>query len=100
MMVEGGTISTMEEHMALNIKDAETHELARELAHLTQTSISTAVKEALRSALERRRKLKTRNSDTLVADLDAIALHCAALPVLDTRPADDIVGYDDRGAPA
>jgi antitoxin VapB len=98
-MVDGGTMSTMEEYMALNIKDAETHELARELADLTETSISKAVKEALRSALEGKRKLRTRNSDTLVADLDSIALHCAALPVLDTRPADEIVGYDDRGAP-
>ena len=85
--------------MPLNIKDTETHKLARELAELTQTSISLAVKEALRSALERKRHMKVRNSDILVADLDAIALHCAALPVLDTRPADEIVGYDDRGVP-
>ena len=85
--------------MALNIKDTETHRLARELAELTQTSISLAVKEALRSALERKRRMKARNSDILVADLDAIALHCAALPVLDTRSADEIVGYDDRGVP-
>jgi len=43
--------------------------------------------------------LKVQNSDILVTDLDAIALHCAALPVLDARPADEIVGYDDRGVP-
>jgi antitoxin VapB len=85
--------------MPLNIKDTETHKLARELAELTQTTITQAVKEALRSALERKRHLKVRNSDILVADLDAIALHCAALPVLDTRPADEIAGYDDRGVP-
>ena len=85
--------------MALNIKDAETHALARELADLTQTSISTAVKEALRSAVELKRQLTSRNIGNIVADLDAIALLCAALPVLDPRSADEIVGYDDRGAP-
>jgi len=85
--------------MALNIKDAETHKLAKELADLTKTSISMAVKEALRSALENKRHLKVRNNDVLVADLDAIALRCAALPVLDARHADDIIGYDDRGVP-
>ena len=85
--------------MALNIKDTETHRLARELADLMQTSISKAVKEALRSALERKRHMKARDREILVADLDAISLHCAALPVLDTRPPDEIVGYDDRGVP-
>ena len=98
-MVEGGTISTIEEAVALNIKDAETHELARELADLTHMSISAAVKEALRSALERTRHGRIRSSDTLVADLDAIALRCAALPVLDARHADEIVGYNDQGVP-
>jgi hypothetical protein len=31
--------------------------------------------------------------------LDAIALHCAALPVRDDRAADDILGYDEDGLP-
>ena len=32
-------------------------------------------------------------------ELDVIARHCAALPVLDARAAEDIIGYDDRGVP-
>ena len=32
-------------------------------------------------------------------ELDQIALHCAALPVLDERSAHEIVGYDENGLP-
>lgn len=35
----------------------------------------------------------------LADELDDIALHCASLPVLDPRPADEIVGYDEDGLP-
>jgi antitoxin VapB len=32
-------------------------------------------------------------------ELDGIALHCAALPVQDSRTADEIVGYGEDGTP-
>jgi antitoxin VapB len=35
----------------------------------------------------------------LADELDAIARECAALPVLDRRPADEILGYDEHGVP-
>ena len=31
---------------------------------------------------------------------DEIALHCASLPILDERAAEDILGYDERGLTA
>ena len=33
-------------------------------------------------------------------ELMAIARHCAALPLLDARSADEILGYDETGLPA
>ncbi len=30
--------------------------------------------------------------------LSALAAHCASLPNLDTRSAEEILGYDERGA--
>jgi len=33
-------------------------------------------------------------------ELEEIAEHCASLPVLDSRPADEILGYDDHGLPS
>ena len=83
--------------MALNIKDPETDRLARELAGETGESLTTAVAVALRERLERvRGRSRGRN---LADELDAIAVRCAALPVLDDRPEDEILGYDERGLP-
>jgi antitoxin VapB len=84
--------------MPLNIKDPETDRLARELARATGESITAAVAVALRERLDR---VATRPSGRdLVAELDAIALHCAALPLLDDRPEDEILGYGEHGLPA
>jgi antitoxin VapB len=33
----------------------------------------------------------------LAEELDKIALHCAALPDLDTPSPDEIIGYDKNG---
>jgi virulence-associated protein VagC len=35
----------------------------------------------------------------LADELDEIARHCASLPVLDSRPTDEILGYDEHGLP-
>jgi len=80
--------------MALSIKDDEADRLARELAKATGESLTTAVKTALRERLARARHGSRR---PLSQDLDEIAQACAALPVLDAREPDDIIGYDERG---
>jgi antitoxin VapB len=35
----------------------------------------------------------------LADELEAIAEHCANLPVLDPRSADEILGYNEHGLP-
>jgi antitoxin VapB len=84
--------------MPINIKDAETDRLARELASVTGESLTAAVAIAVRERLDRVRSLP-RGRD-LAAELDSIALRCAALPILDERPEEEILGYDERGMPA
>lgn len=42
--------------MSLNIKDRETHELVRELAELKGTSLTGAVRDAVRDALDREKR--------------------------------------------
>lgn len=37
--------------------------------------------------------------DVRLARMLAIADHCAALPVLDSRSPEEILGYDDNGLP-
>lgn len=37
---------------------------------------------------------------SLADELDELALACAALPVVDAREPDDLLGYDEAGLPA
>lgn len=81
--------------MALNIKDPETHELARALAARRGTTLTEAVNAALREALRRSEGAARPRRDRL----EEIARHCASLPVRDARSPDEILGYDDDGLP-
>lgn len=83
--------------MALNIRHRETEELADALAGMTGETKTKAVNRALREQLERLRR--DRVVISLADELDEIALHCARLPVLDPRPAEEILGYDEHGLP-
>jgi antitoxin VapB len=82
--------------MAILIKDREADHLIRALAERTGESITDAVKQAVRERLknlppseaeiaERKRKIAA-----LVARADA-------MPNVDDRTADEIIGYNERG---
>lgn len=83
--------------MPLNIKDADTHALAKRLASITGESLTQAVKRAVQERLEQVEK--PRRASRLADELDHIALHCASLPRRDGRSAEQIIGYDERGLP-
>ena len=83
--------------MPLNIKDDDTHTLAKRLAGLTGESLTKAVKRAIQ---ERLAQVERSRAGSRIADeLDHIALHCASLPRRDRRNADGIIGYDEHGLP-
>ena len=83
---------------ALNIKDPETHRLARELSRRTGRSITEAVRESLRQSLAQQ-KGSDREEKRLVERVMAIARRAAARPVLDPRTPEEIIGYDNFGVP-
>jgi antitoxin VapB len=83
--------------MALNIRNPETESLAEALARETGETKTEAVTKALRDRLNRLRR--ERSGRRLADELDEIARHCASLPVLDARKADDILDYDEHGLP-
>lgn len=83
--------------MALSLKHPEADRLARELARETGEGLTEAVIVALRERLARTRR--SRRSG-LAAELLRIGKECAALPVLDARPPNDILGYDRDGLPS
>ena len=82
--------------MALSIKNEEADRLARELARETNQTLTAAVVAALRDALLRARGRRT--APNVEEAILRISDRCAALPDLDTRPTDEILGYDDHGA--
>lgn len=83
--------------MPLSIKHPEADRLARELAARTGESITEAVINALRDRL--RREAGRARVRRLADELGRIGARCAALPVLDGRTADEIIGYTEDGVP-
>lgn len=83
--------------MPLSIKNDATERLARQVADETGESITQAIQRALEERWER---LKTRRrSRVLNSQLEDLLQRVDALPTLDSRPADEILGYDDHGMP-
>lgn len=83
--------------MALNIRNPEAEQLAAELARITGETKTAAVARALRDQLARVRR--ERSGVGLADRLVAIGRECAALPVLDDRTPEEILGYDEHGLP-
>jgi antitoxin VapB len=85
--------------MALSLKDPETDALARQVARLTGESLTEAVRTALRERL-RNEQLKRGRKPFDRAQIEALIDRFAALPVLDNRSEDEILGYDEHGIPS
>jgi antitoxin VapB len=81
--------------MALSIKHPEADRLARDLAARTGETLTEAVVAALRERLTR--ETGRARTTPLREELAAIRRRCAALPVIDDRAAEQILGYDERG---
>ncbi len=84
--------------MALNIKSEIADNLARKLAKVRGESITDAVIASLRESLER--EAIRPHAQTLAQSLREISLRCAALPDLDTRTPEQILGFDTYGLPS
>ncbi len=83
--------------MALSIKDEQTDHLAREVAHKTGESLTEAIRTALAERLQR---LSGRHRAPSAKEKIYEILHRVdALPSLDDRSEDEILGYDENGLP-
>jgi antitoxin VapB len=82
--------------MALSIKSEAADRLARDLAATTGESLTDAVTIALRERLERE---QARRSIDVIGRLRRLSDEVRALPIVDDRCPDDIVGYDEHGFP-
>jgi antitoxin VapB len=87
--------------MGMNIKNAEVHAMAQELAQLTGQNLTNAVKMAVEQTLAQvKASRELPRSRPLGQRLNEIALRCASLPDDDRRSPDEIVGYDASGLPS
>jgi antitoxin VapB len=82
--------------MALSIKNDHAERLVRQVAAETGESLTEAVVHSLEERLQRLKGRRT--APDLFETLMAISRRCSALPDLDTRSADEILGYDGIGA--
>lgn len=80
--------------MALSIKDEETDRLVRRYARAKGVSYTTAIRMAVREAMDRDRTSKDSFTDRL-----SRAQTIAAAEPRNDRSADDILGYDEHGLP-
>jgi len=81
----------------LSIKNDATERLARQLANATGESLTEAIHKALE---ERWRRLAARRrSGILAGQLEDLLRRVDALPTLDSRSEDEILGYDEHGMP-
>lgn len=83
--------------MTVTIKSARVQQLVRETATLTNESLTETIGKAVEERL-----IRLRGRRTAPSKFDAImriSRRCAALPDLDRRTADEILDYDEGGAP-
>jgi len=83
--------------MSLNIKNEETHRMARELAQLTGESMTVAIKQAVRERLER---VQGRSKEEMLERIMKIARECAEHikePYKSINHGDLL--YDEKGLP-
>jgi len=82
--------------MTVLIKDEEADRMIRQLAERTGETITDAVKGAVSEKLAR-----TPLSEDEVAErrakIEAILARLDAMPTVDNRSADEIIGYNDKG---
>ena len=83
--------------MAISIENPETKRLALQVAQETGEPVELAIQRSLQKRLE---QLPQRRRAGLVKEkLEEILRRVDALPTLDDRPEDEILGYDREGLP-
>jgi antitoxin VapB len=83
--------------MAISIENPETERLALQVAQETGEPVELAIQRSLQKRLE---QLPQRRRAGLVKEkLEEILRRVDALPTLDDRPEDEILGYDREGLP-
>ncbi len=82
--------------MAISIRNKKAEALARDIARRKNISMTQAIIESLEEKSRTMGKAPGPEASRLT-EIREIARRCAALPDLDTRTPDEILGYDEKG---
>lgn len=82
---------------ALSIKNPRAKRLARAVARKTGETLTQAVIQALQERQERLRESKRKTTPDTRKVILEISRRCSALPDLDHRSPEQILGYDQSG---
>jgi antitoxin VapB len=85
--------------MGMSIKNEEVERLARELADRRGVSMTEAIRQALKSEVAREQSRAKPVDEARRARIDAIVESARKLPVMSDMTEDEILGYDEIGAP-
>lgn len=85
--------------MGLSIKNDETERLVRELARRKGLGVTKAIRLAASNELARELRSPTKDWEQRLSDIEKIQTRSRALPVIDKRSDDEILGYGDDGLP-
>jgi len=81
----------------MNIRSAKVGQLVEQLARLNGEDVETAIERAIDERLSRITPPATTDRK---AAMDSFFERVSRMPVLDPRPADEIIGYDGSGLPS
>ncbi|MFP5229891.1 MAG: type II toxin-antitoxin system VapB family antitoxin [Acidobacteriota bacterium] len=84
--------------MPLSIRNPEVEKLVRQVSRRTGETMTEAIGKSLRERLDRLER--DQNQDAVRKRVDKILSRVHALPNLDTRTPDEILGYDENGLPS
>lgn len=79
--------------------DPETERLAQEVAKAKGKPVASVVREAIAATAEAAGVVPPPRRPVDMDRIRAILARVDALPILDPRPADQIIGYDEFGLP-
>ena len=83
--------------MPLSIKNDRTEHLARQVASETGESLTEAIQRSLEERWQRLRQ--RRKAHILSSQIEDLLKRVDALPTLDVRSEDEILGYGEDGIP-
>jgi len=84
--------------MVLEVTHPDMDKLIRELVRFTGETVSQAIVNSVHERLVREQQRQSEQK-SIKHELLRIGRECAALPVLDSRSADEIIGYNSIGIP-